>query len=689
MKQFKKVLSLVLCTVVMWGGVLLTSCSDGGDGGSTSFTSSTKEVVNDAATLGVKTTVVESGDAAKATVAFKDDAKSAIVITSKAAGEVTIKAKENADASDYATIKAVIAADGKITATVTKKVGEQAPDQDVVYRWTFNNITKTDVAAENAGGEYDGKLVLATDYKYKSTPEGLVLTMGKGDASKGFVYNKIDEAATVGESSQTAIYGVATVGAVEPAGDLLTLKNLTGPFTVTVYVSSNSSSDKTDRYAYIKAGKAGEEAEVIAPTKNTTTVPVAGQILIYTYAGTDKINVIIGCEKYLRVYDVFVTTKVKQDQSDGTPITFTPATQTVENTLDKLGLIGASAASANTAIAKAEKTDAGIVVTSVAEGNTTITVTDANSKTASFKAIVAEDGKLTIGTITKFTRSAPTAEVTAKATSNTAKDGAGKVTWDGLTDLEYSTDGETFVSATAAGLTVTVEGTTATITGLGAGTYYVRGAASAAYTATEKATVTVGNAAADKTTDSWDLSKTAVEAFTVNGYTCSGTGSDYTYTAATALSTTATILAEDYVYAGASGNLNLTISKYSGTGVGNSKAGVTTAPDWNATSNNKPGNSVQWKTHDKGLIIKRDGIKISGVKGSVKLKITFGITSSKDENNRFLEVTVGSGETVKTSNPAKSTDPTTYSVDVEGGTEGVDVYIGASNELYLQSITIE
>ena len=83
------------------------------------------------ATLGAKTTVIESSDVAKATVAFKDADKSAIVITSKAAGEATITAKETADATDSATIKVVVASDGKITATVTKKIGEgQTPTPD-------------------------------------------------------------------------------------------------------------------------------------------------------------------------------------------------------------------------------------------------------------------------------------------------------------------------------------------------------------------------------------------------------------------------------------------------------------------------------------------------------------------------------------------------------------------------------
>ena len=30
-----------------------------------------------------------------------------------------------------------------------------------------------------------------------------------------------------------------------------------------------------------------------------------------------------------------------------------------------------------------------------------------------------------------------------------------------------------------------------------------------------------------------------------------------------------------------------------------------------------------------------------------------------------------------------------YVLDIEGGTDGVDVYIGASNELYIKAITIE
>jgi len=370
--------------------------------------------------------------------------------------------------------------------------GDNAPQTPSVsgttYAWTFGDITKESISAEAiASGTNAGKFVLAADYKYKSTPEGLVLTMGKGDDESGSIYNKIDETMTAG----SAVTITTSTGAVEPAGDLLVIKNVTGPFTVKAAVAGNSSSDKTDRYAYIKIG----EEEVYAPKKAANTLSAAGEALSYTYEGTDKVDVTIGCAKYIRVYDISITTEAAQDQSDGQTITFTTDTKTVENTLTNLGLIGASATSADDSIATVEKTDAGIVVTSVAEGNTTITVTDANSKTASFKAIVAEDGSISIGTITKFTRSAPSAEVTKKASAADAEDGEGTITWDGLTDLEFSDDGETFASATDLGLSVdvivVVGGSTAYVTDIAAGTYYVRASASDAYEASKNATVTV------------------------------------------------------------------------------------------------------------------------------------------------------------------------------------------------------
>lgn len=417
------------------------------------------------------------GDATVASGTYKKDGTTLKATVKKSVGSSGELSELDAD-NQYVLVFTV--GDNNVL-TLTGKEDVEPEAESKTYAWTFNDIKKSDIGAEDAGGEYAGKWVLAADYKYSSTPSGLKLTMGKGDASQGFVYNTIDDEKTIGESSQTVIYGKATKGAVEPAGDLLSIPNLKGPFTVEVYVSSNSSSDKTDRYAYIKVGAEGSEEEVCAPTKSSNTVPVAGQILSYEYTGNDKVNVIIGCAKYLRVYDVKVTTAATQDQSIN--VAFNSSTATLENTVAKLGLVGTSV-SASGSFAEASIADGVITVTSKAEGVETFTVTDANSKTASFKAIVAEDGAVSIGTVTKYEVPAPVSgtdfETVAAATPTiTAK----------VSGLEYSTSSDGDFTA----LDVDV------VVNLSAGTkYYVRFAAvsgvydagkTAEFTASDGATV--------------------------------------------------------------------------------------------------------------------------------------------------------------------------------------------------------
>lgn len=333
--------------------------------------------------------------------------------------------------------------------------------------------------------------------------------MCKGDSASGSVYNKIDPTMTVGQTAQTAIYDKASKGAIEPSGELLKLVNVKGPFTLEAYVCSNASSDKTDRYAYIKAGAEGSETEVVAPNKADNKVPVAGQVLSYEYTGTDKINVIIGCvnatnndASYLRVYDVKLTTAEAQDQSSN--VAFNSASKELDISLSTLGLIGATVTSSDETIATATLADSKITATSVKEGVATLTVKDANNKEAKVMVIVAEDGTVSFGTITKFTRSAPTVTITNKSSDASAADGKGTVTWDGLTDLEWSLDGNDWLTVEGVqthnnAFTVTVEGTTATVEGIQAGTYYVRGKASDAYEASEKATVNVSYEGATET----------------------------------------------------------------------------------------------------------------------------------------------------------------------------------------------
>ena len=145
------------------------------------------------------------------------------------------------------------------------------------------------------------------------------------------------------------------------------------------------------------------------------------------------------------------------------------------------------------------------------------------------------------------------------------------------------------------------------------------------------------------------------------------------------------VISSDITIAGASGNLQLTASA-TGTGVGTTK--MSTTPS-----------SYQYVAN-KGLLIKKDALKIAGVKGSVKLTIEWYCNSdeaSKQESERrVLEVTVGADGETKTQavNMVGTTGKTQgkmddFALDVAGGENGVDIYIGASNELYIQKITIE
>ena len=207
----------------------------------------------------------------------------------------------------------------------------------------------------------------------------------------------------------------------------------------------------------------------------------------------------------------------------------------------------------------------------------------------------------------------------------------------------------------------------------------------------------------DGTPDAWTLAGKVGDITITEGYSFSGK-SDTGYTKSgklTVIGSDATIIYDNVELDGEKGNLTLTIANYAGTGVGKTKASVKTSDalaaaltDDNlkpsASNNNKASlpSTVQYKSNSKGLVIKRDALKISGVKGSVKLTVKWGVTSSKATSDRNLEVTIGSGETEEIAMPLNSTAATENSFDVEGGENGVDVYIGASNEVYIDSITI-
>lgn len=143
---------------------------------------------------------------------------------------------------------------------------------------------------------------------------------------------------------------------------------------------------------------------------------------------------------------------------------------------------------------------------------------------------------------------------------------------------------------------------------------------------------------------------------------------------------------------GASGNLKLSIANYAGTGVGTTKVGTEAAePTVKAGTDTVEPKALGFKAKsDAGLLIKKDALKIAGVKGKVTLTINWYMASAKSAGDRNLEVTVGSdGTPVETGCTASKGDQPAYTVSFDGGDDGKDVFIGASNEILIKSITIE
>ena len=116
-----------------------------------------------------------------------------------------------------------------------------------------------------------------------------------------------------------------------------------------------------------------------------------------------------------------------------------------------------------------------------------------------------------------------------------------------------------------------------------------------------------------------------------------------------------------------SGSLTLTLSA-NATGVG-----TTT------------GKCEAWKyAANKGTCIKKQAMKLTGLTAGTTLTIVAYQNSTTDRN---LEVTVGTSGTTETTAMGTTSGATkTYTKAL---TSTDDVYIGASNEIYIQKITVE
>jgi len=87
---------------------------------------------------------------------------------------------------------------------------------------------------------------------------------------------------------------------------------------------------------------------------------------------------------------------------------------------------------------------------------------------------------------------------------------------------------------------------------------------------------------------------------------------------------------------------------------------------------------------EKGTCIKKQALKLTGLTAGTTLTIVAYMNSNPD--GRTLEVTVGSSGTTETKEMTTKGGTETYTKAL---TSTDDVYIGASNEIYIQTIKVE
>jgi hypothetical protein len=118
--------------------------------------------------------------------------------------------------------------------------------------------------------------------------------------------------------------------------------------------------------------------------------------------GTTEINEITKTFN-LPANDVTVTAEFELIDN-GSPVFEVTSDESIVNSVSILGLVGTSIVSSNPSVVTAEiTTDTKIKITSVSDGNTTITVSNNFDNEAIISVTVSQTGQIIIGAITKFT----------------------------------------------------------------------------------------------------------------------------------------------------------------------------------------------------------------------------------------------------------------------------------------------
>ncbi|WP_296331892.1 hypothetical protein [uncultured Treponema sp.] len=178
------------------------------------------------------------------------------------------------------------------------------------YKWNFKNIDLSKLSIKPWSGQSDSSkihtdysigdlanVVLTEDYFVASEPAGLELKLTK---ESGY-YNLIDADKTAGEEKMNLN---ASAGCIDPSSAAIVSLRVKGPFDVKMFVSANSSSDKTDRNAFIKIGDTK-----YTDSNYSNTLPASGYWHTASYAGTDTVLMQFGGTGIVRIWDIVITTK--------------------------------------------------------------------------------------------------------------------------------------------------------------------------------------------------------------------------------------------------------------------------------------------------------------------------------------------------------------------------------------------
>lgn len=340
------------------------------------FTTSTKLVGNNTETLGlVGTTAASSNNGiVKATVQGDNIAITSI---SPGAGTITV-----ADAvGNKATIAVTVNPDGGVT------VGEITKYEPQPAFTSTTEIVKNDdetlglVGTEAASSDEDilqatvnGDEIVVTSKK----PGAGTVTVTDGSGNKAVIV------VTVKRDGSIDIGNITKYDPENPAFTVSTERVANDEDTLGL-VGTNVSSSNT---GIAKAEISGGDVVITSAAAGNATITVSDG------SGSATIDVTVNPDGTITVGDI-----AKNDPGSSG---FVSSTENVANNEETLGLTGTSTASSNPDSLTAAIADGQVVITSVAPGSGTITVTDASGKRATIEASVDATGAITVGTITKY-----------------------------------------------------------------------------------------------------------------------------------------------------------------------------------------------------------------------------------------------------------------------------------------------